>query len=104
MKQYQWENKESIMAHNILYACTSEKDYDMRRLVILENVPQYGYYTVLEGGHCSCYDFDETEWEATEFDSKEELLKFLSLEDYCYGLRETALKFMKFYLLETREV
>lgn len=102
MKQYRWKNKESIMAHNILYACTSEKDYDMRRLIILENVSQYGHYTILEGGHCSCYDFDETEWEATEFDSKKELLKFLSLEDYL-GLRKKALNFMKSYLLETRE-
>lgn len=102
MKQYRWKNKESIMAHNILYACTSEEDFRMGRLIILEDTPQYGYYTVLEGEHCSCYDFDETEWEATEFDSKEELLKFLSLEDYYHGLRETALKFMESYCYEQR--
>ena len=39
MKQYRWKNKESIMAHNILYACTSEEDFRMGRLIILEDTP-----------------------------------------------------------------
>ncbi|HBF4616133.1 TPA: hypothetical protein KOO48_001928 [Clostridioides difficile] len=35
---------------------------------------------LLEGCHCSCYGFDETEWSATVY-TKEELIK-LSNVDY----------------------
>ena len=55
--------------HTIVIAMTSEPDYEMSRQMLLE--PEYGRYIVLEGYHCSCYGFDETEWEAIEYSSEE---------------------------------
>ena len=94
MKQYRWKNDKEIKAHEILYAVTSQDDYEMYRLILLEI--DYFNYVVLEGSHCSCYNFDECTWDATEFDgldSLSELKKFLSLDDYC-GLREKAYNFI----------
>ena len=66
MKEYTWENKKPIMASDIIYGVTSELDYEMNRLIILEN--GYHNYIILEGSHCNCYDFDEVIWDATEFE------------------------------------
>ncbi len=54
-------------AHNILFATTSELDYEMSRVIILEDIGQYRNYYVVNGSHCSCYGFDETEWDITEY-------------------------------------
>ncbi len=95
MKQYKWDNKEPIMAHEILFTYTSSLDYDMDRLIMLK---RDGKLIFLEGSHCSCFDFDECTWEATEFDyyDNENIKKFLMQYDY-YHLREKALEFFKDY-------
>ncbi|MBP1905679.1 hypothetical protein J2Z32_002327 [Paenibacillus turicensis] len=78
MKKIDWKSLD-IKPHNIVVAHTSEPDYEMQREMLL----QYGYDTfiVLEGWHCSCYDFDETEWEAIEY-TRDELKKLASAHFY----------------------
>lgn len=68
--------KLKLKFHNIVFAVTSNIDYDMNRWILLENVEglKYDEYIILEGGHCSCYDFDDTEWEGMKY-TKEELIK-----------------------------
>lgn len=80
---------------NVLFATTSERDYDMDRLLLLENMlnTKYGEYVLAEGGHCSCYDFDETEWNCIKV--TEELNELL--EKACYGLRVRLKEFFKNY-------
>ncbi|MCM3701867.1 hypothetical protein [Paenibacillus macerans] len=77
MEKVDWKSLE-IKPHNIIVACTSEPDYEMQRQILLEI--KYDKYVVLEGWHCSCYDFDETEWEAIEYTSQE--LKELAAAKY----------------------
>lgn len=71
-----------IKPHQILVASTSEPDYEMYRQILLVDVDglEYGEYLLLEGGHCSCYDFDETDWHGTIY-TKGEPIK-LAEADY----------------------
>jgi hypothetical protein len=87
MKLYKNFDPNKLEAYNILFATTSEQDYEMTRLLLLEHMPnvQYSNYVLVEGSHCSCYGFDETEWEATEY-TTDELIKILKVN--CWGLRE----------------
>ena len=96
MKNYEIKNKQ-IELHNVLFTVTSEQDYEMGRLLILENMPDTAYneYVLVEGYHCSCYDFNDTKWESTLL-SKEELLKILD-KDAWGGLRKAAKIFLKEY-------
>lgn len=48
----------------IAIVATSEQDYEMDRTILVEYYPDYGGHTVVHGSHCSCYGFDEVEWEA----------------------------------------
>lgn len=52
-------------------ALTHSQDYYERRLLLLENWPEYGGLTVIEGSHCSCYGFDDTEWDAMTYEPQE---------------------------------
>jgi hypothetical protein len=67
-----------VKLHDILCAYTTDPDYDMYRFILLEK--GYDSYIVVEGGHCNCYDFDETEWEAIEYTRDE--LKSLANAEY----------------------
>jgi len=58
----------------ILFVVTSDPAYEMSRIVLVENHPDSGDYVLIDGGHCSCYGFDETQWDATFLD-RNELLK-----------------------------
>ena len=80
MEKYEL-NRTDIKLHNILYAVTSPTDYDMYRYLLLEDMPctSYDEYVVVEGSHCSCYDFDDTQWEAIKY-TKEELLKLAQIK------------------------
>ncbi len=85
MRNYENANKlkkEGIKPHQILVAITSEPDYEMDRKMLLENIEglNWGEFLVLEGFHCSCYDFDDTEWSGT-ICNREELRK-LAKADY----------------------
>ncbi|MGG0665535.1 hypothetical protein ABE042_15670 [Viridibacillus arvi] len=76
MKKIDWKTIE-IKPHHIVIAHTSEPDYEMSRQILLEI--QYDKYVILEGSHCSFYDFDDTEREAIEY-SGEELRKIANAE------------------------
>lgn len=79
MKKANWKEL-NIKPHNILFSFTSKPDYEMSRQMLLEIDYYSDNYIVLEGWHCSCFDFDETEWEAIEY-TRDELIK-LSNADY----------------------
>lgn len=78
MEKYNLKNKTDIKMHNVLFATTSERDYDMERLLLLEDMPdtEYNEFVLAEGYHCSCYDFDDTNWNCIKL-TKEELEKIL---------------------------
>ncbi|NRD80330.1 hypothetical protein HPT25_23695 [Bacillus sp. BRMEA1] len=79
MRKMDWKKEWfEIKPHHIVVACTSKPDYEMNRQILLEN--DHGTFVVLEGYHCSCYDFDDTEWEAIEYTNEE--LKILSNAEY----------------------
>lgn len=78
-------NSMSIKPHNIVAARTSPIDYEMDRQILLKDVAGLDYsqdeeYLLLDGCHCSCYDFDETTWDATAYTAEE--LKKLAIADY----------------------
>lgn len=79
MRKYSDANifkKEGIKPHQILVAYTSTPDYEMTREMLLTDIEGLNYdeYLYLEGGHCSCYDFDDTDWDGIIY-TKEELEK-----------------------------
>jgi hypothetical protein len=84
MRNFSEENINNmvIKPHNIVFAWTSEPDYEMNRIMVLNNIEgldKWDEYLVLEGGHCSCYDFDETSWCGTVY-TKQELLAIANAE------------------------
>lgn len=88
MRKYDFK-KEDVKLHNILFASTSESDYEMSRVFLLESMPntKYDELIYVKGYHCSCYGFDDTGWEA-DICTIDELRK-LSLD---YGIEEKELK------------
>lgn len=98
MEKYSLKNKTDIKMHNILFATTTERDYEMERLILLEDMPDTNYdeFVLAEGYHCSCYDFDETEWDCIKL-TRAELEKMLeNVEDY-ETLRKELKKFFSRY-------
>ena len=61
----------------IVFATTSEPDYEMNRTLLVEEYPKYNDYTIVSGGHCSCYDFDDSTFDATIY-SRDELIKLVT--------------------------
>jgi hypothetical protein len=66
--------------HNIICAYTTDPDYEMSRYILLEDCSVCNGYIVVEGGHCSCYGFDETEWDAISYTADE--LEILANAEY----------------------
>lgn len=95
MEKYDIKNVK-IELYNVLFCVTSEQDYSMTRLLLLENMPdtKFRQYVLAEGGHCSCYGFDETEWHCLKL-TKDELLKILEQNDW--GLRKELKRFITNY-------
>lgn len=75
MEKYDLKNKK-IKLHNIVITITSSIDYYMERYMLLEDLEDLksNEFVVVEGSHCSCYGFDDTEWEAIKY-TEVELLK-----------------------------
>lgn len=61
----------SIRLTDVVLVATSDPGYSMTRTILVENYPEYGQYCLIQGGHCSCYGFDETTWAATIYDAEE---------------------------------
>ena len=60
-----------ILLSRILFSTTSDQNYEMSRTIILEEYDKGEQFVVIKGRHCSCYDFDETEWEAIRYTEEE---------------------------------
>src|SRR3990167_2543793 len=54
-----------IDASTIVFAYTTPNGYEMRRFLLLEKDDDT--YIIVEGDHCSCYDFEDIEWTAMEY-------------------------------------
>lgn len=93
MKNYNIKGK-IIEPYNVVFATTSEPDYEMSRLMLLENMPDISYrdYVLAEGSHCSCYGFNEIEWDCTQL-TAEELKIILKVDDW--GLRGQLKRFLE---------
>ena len=57
----------SVPVDRIVAVVTSAPDYEMSRLVYVEDWPEYDDHSVIDGGHCSCYGFEDTEWTGTTY-------------------------------------
>lgn len=98
MEKYNLKNKTDIKMHNVLFATTTEKDYEMARLILLEDMPDTNYneFVLVEGYHCSCYDFDETEWDCIKL-TRDELEKMLENVEDNETLRKELKEFLSRY-------
>lgn len=67
----------NIPISDIILSYTQDDGYESQRNFLLET---YGNskvgedYIIIEGSHCSCYDFDDTYWEFTAY-NHDELIK-----------------------------
>lgn len=64
--------KEDIKLHNIAFAWTSPSWYEMSRIIALQHIDLLDaskgeILLIVEGEHCSCYDFDESTWSGTAY-------------------------------------
>lgn len=71
----------NIQLHNVVFAYTSPLYYNMDRRLLIEGVDgvTVNEYLYLEGGHCSCFNFNETTWDAIVY-TRDELLKLATAE------------------------
>ena len=97
MRNYDLKDK-IVEFHHVLFATTTPVDYEMSRLLLLEDMPDtdWNEYVFVEGYHCSCYGFDDTQWEATVYTDKE-LEKLLEAEYPYEGCRKELQQFWKEY-------
>ncbi len=70
-------NIHTVPLHKIVIVATSDRSYEMDRIMLAENHPDYGDYTIVHGSHCSCYGFDDTQWDAQTYTAAE--LKLLAV-------------------------
>jgi hypothetical protein len=62
---------ETVPLDKLLFVATSAPDCEMNRILIVEDWPNWNDITVIEGSHCSCYGFDETQWDAITYTEDE---------------------------------
>lgn len=102
MKQIKNFKIEKIPVWQIVIAATSEPAYEMDRVLLAENWDgdrvDYTSWTLLTGGHCSCYDFDETTWDATVCNT-DELRELVSgWLEHGYGAEKIAAPLILHYI------
>lgn len=69
------EAPKAIRTWRIICASQSEPDYSEDRQILLyagDWADEHGEFMLLDGGHCSCYDWEDVDWDATVY-SREEL-------------------------------
>lgn len=88
-------NNLNVKLHNILFTNTIADGYEEQKYILLTDIEGIAYdeYLLLEGGHCSCYGFDETEWYATVYE-EDELINLASAE---YNKKSLFWKMVKKY-------
>ena len=97
MEIVRYKSLQEVPLHEILFAITSEMDYEMDRLVLLEHREDFEtQFILIEGSHCSCYDFDDTQWDALVM-TEEELRKLLEEVPEYEKLRKKLKEFLKYY-------
>lgn len=99
MEEYNLKNKTDIKMHNVVFATTSSAvGWKMKRLLLLEDMPdtKIDEFVLVEGEHCSCYDFDETNWDCTKL-TKDELNKLLEKIEDLGTLRKELKEFLARY-------
>jgi len=89
---------DSIPQWKIVIAATSDIDYSMDRILLVGDHPEYGEWTLVDGGHCSCYGFDETDWDATVCTTEELLKVVTSWQEHGYGAELIAAPLILRYL------
>lgn len=70
----------------ILVSLTSKPDYEMDRYILAHAGEDWeDEYLVIEGYHCSCYNFSDTAWGAVIY-TREELIKLAKarISDECF--------------------
>ena len=87
----------AIKPWRIVCAAQSQPDYSEDRQILLYGGDEGDYHNggpfiVLDGGHCSCYDWEEVEWFATEYTRDELVTLARSKADGggCYSKTEEA--------------
>lgn len=66
MDTYKIKNKNDIKVFNVVFATSNLPcSFEEERLLLLENMPDTlpFEYVLAEGYHCSCYDFNDIEWD-----------------------------------------
>lgn len=98
MKKIDGFKIEQVPHSNIAIVVTSEPDYEMDRVMLVEDYPDYQDFTIVQGGHCSCYGFDEVQWEVITY-TKEEAIKLATgWQESRYGAEPIAAPLMLAYL------
>ena len=89
------EAPREIETWRVVCAAQSEPDYSEDRQILMYGGKAGDYhgngpFIVLDGGHCSCYDWEEVEWYATEYERDEILALARSKTDGdgCYSKSE----------------
>lgn len=79
-------NKDYLEIHNFVIVYTTPIGYEMQRYILLKDIKdlEHDEYVIAEGSHCSCYDFDDTEWEYIKYTEEElkKLCEIKSIDEY----------------------
>ena len=91
----------TLPSHRVVIALTDNEGYEETRFILATaGISSPEDYLVITGGHCSCYGFEETTWEATAY-SVEELWKLMNSWVISNGLLDK--EFSKLVLVYLRQ-
>ena len=103
MKKIKDFNLSQVPNWQIVFVVSSDKDYEMQRHIYVEGYPNYDDCTIIEGSHCSCYDFDDTEWEAITYTQDELITIMKNWYKNGYGTERVIAPMILKYLSEIKE-
>ena len=89
---------EKIPLYKVCTVITVSEGCERGRTILVEGCGYPGGYMVIHGYHCSCYNFDDTKWEATVY-NREELVTLMRGWLTTYGgmsEREFAMAVLKY--------
>ena len=90
---------EQVPSHKVAFALTSPIDYEMERILLAQDWPDWSDYTLIQGWHCSCYDFDEAKWDAIRYGETELCQVLLGWHERGDGLERQFSELAMAYLL-----